>query len=101
MPVLLAVSVIVATIVMCVVGFRVADADIATRPAAPFAAIMVAFFTFLAGTLISSFLTMLAYTVARLGRTQQGRTLQFLGLGLTLVCAVVGVAVAFLIPATL
>ena len=77
--------------------FRVANADIETVPGAPFAAAAAAFLAFLAGVLIASFVTMLAYTVARFGRTHSTRVLQLLGLGGTLVCAVAGIALVFVV----
>lgn len=88
---------IVYPLVVLVHVFQVANSDIATIPGAPFAAAAASFLAFLAGVLIASFVTMLAYTVARFGRTHSTRVLQLLGLGGTLVCAVAGIALAFLV----
>lgn len=77
--------------------FQVANSDIDTIPGAPFAAAGSSFLAFLAGALIASFVTMLAYTVARFGRKHSTRVLQLVGLGVTLVCAVTGIALAFIV----
>lgn len=77
--------------------FQVANADIETVPAAPFAAAVAAGLAFVAGVLIAGFVTMLGYTVVRLGQTRRTLVLQFVGLGLTLLGAVGGIALAFYI----
>lgn len=81
----------------CYHVFTVANGDPATVPGAPYAAIVAGVLAFVAGVLIASFVTMLAYTVARLGRTRTTRVMQFVGLGGTLAGAVGGIALAFVV----
>ena len=77
--------------------FTIANSDPATVPGAPYAAVVAGALAFVAGVLIASFVTMLAYTVVRLGRTRATRVMQFVGLGGTLACAVGGIALAFVV----
>lgn len=63
--------------------FRIANADISTRPGAPFAAAAIAALAFLAGVLVAAFLTMTAYAVCRPGSTRLVRVAQIVGLALT------------------
>lgn len=77
--------------------FSTANADPETVPAAPFAAAVAAGLAFVAGVLIAGFVTMLGYTVVRLGQTRRTLVLQFVGLGVTLLGAVGGIALAFYI----
>lgn len=75
--------------------FSAANADPATTPGAPFAAAVAAVMAFVAGVLIAGFVTMLGYTVVRLGQTRRTLVLQFVGLGVTLLGAIGGIALAF------
>lgn len=77
--------------------FTSANADPATTPGAPYAAGIAALLAFVAGVLIAGFVTMLGYTVARLGKTRRTLVLQFIALGVTLLGAVGGIALAFLV----
>lgn len=77
--------------------FTEANSDPATVAGAPFGAAAAALLAFFAGVFIASFVTMLAYTVARLGRTRTTLVLQLVGLGTTLLCAVVGIALVFVV----
>lgn len=77
--------------------FSAANADPATTPGAPYAAGVAALLAFVAGVLIAGFVTMLGYTVARLGKTRRTLVLQFVGLGVTLLGAVGGIGLAFVV----
>ncbi|QBF46311.1 hypothetical protein [Janibacter limosus] len=80
-----------------VATFRIADADIATRPGAPFAAAAVAAIALLAGVLIASFVTMVAYAVCRSGSTRLVRGAQVAGLGLTGIGCGAGIWLAIIV----
>ncbi len=54
-----------------------------------------ALLAFLAGVLIAGFVSMLGYVVVRLGRTHRTLVAQFVGLGVTLLGAVAGLALVF------
>lgn len=77
--------------------FTEANSDPATVAGAPFGAAAAALLAFFAGVLIASFVTMLAYTVARLGQTRTTLVLQLVGLGTTLLGAVGGIALVFVV----
>lgn len=66
-----------------VTTFRIADADIATRTGAPFAAAAMAALALLAGGLVAAFVTMTVYAVCRSGSTRMVRVAQVVGLALT------------------
>lgn len=77
--------------------FRIADADIATRPGAPFAAAAMAALALLAGALIASFATMVAYAVLRFGDTSLVRGAQLAGLALTSIGCAAGIWLAVVV----
>lgn len=80
-----------------VTAFRIADADIATRPGAPFAAAALAAVALLAGMLIAGFISMLAYTACRFGRTHIARIAQVAGLIVTGMGSAVGIWLAIIV----
>lgn len=71
--------------------FRTANADISTRPGAPFAAVILALVALLAGLLVTAFVTMLAYTTLRFGRTPVVRGAQVAALGATTLGCAAGI----------
>lgn len=77
--------------------FTEASSDPETVAGAPFGAIAAALLAFVAGVLIAGFVTMLAYAVIRFGRTRRTLVLQLVGLGTTLVGAVAGLALVFVV----
>lgn len=80
-----------------VTTFQSADADISTRPGAPFAAFFAATLACLAGLLVAGFVTMVAYTAARFGRTRLVRVAQLAGLVVTSIGCVAGLWLAYLV----
>lgn len=58
-----------------------------------------ALLAFVAGVLIAGFVTMLGYTVVRLGTTRRALARQLIGLGVTLLGALCGLALAFVVAA--
>lgn len=54
----------------------------------------------LAGCLIAGFVSMLGYVVVRLGRTRRTLVLQYVGLGVTLLGAIAGLALVFTVTTT-
>lgn len=77
--------------------FTTATADPATVPGAPFAAAVAASLAFLAGVLIAGFVTMLAYTLVRFGPDHRARAIQLIGVSVTLVGAIAGLALVFVV----
>ena len=84
-------------LVVLVTTFQAADADISTRPAAKGAAAAAAFVAVIAGLLIGSFVTMVAYSAVRFGRTPGVRTAQMIGLGLTTLGCCIGMWLALVV----
>ncbi|MGO1165724.1 MAG: hypothetical protein ACTMHL_03810 [Janibacter sp.] len=77
--------------------FTTANADPVTVAGAPYAAAVAASLAFVAGMLIAGFITMLAYTVARFGPDHRTQVIQLVGVSVTLVGAIAGLALVFVV----
>ncbi|WP_156466142.1 hypothetical protein [Janibacter sp. Soil728] len=93
----LAVGAVAYPLYVLVATFRIADADISTRPGAPFAAAAITAMALLAGVLVASFVTMVAYGVCRTGSTRLVRAAQAVGMALTGIGCGVGIWLAIIV----